>query len=271
MKKTAALLAGALLVGSMGYSSAAAAQSSPNPSPRISAAITGSVPNTALYQPVKYKFTKAVSQSAVTWKGNQLTLMALKTVANSEEVVNPEQKVLGSMNLTYGDKKFTIPFSERPVDIRSLSLSASKDYLAVSAEYSAGSKLYIVNLSTGKFVILNDVLEAKGKGFVESVSAFNWAPSGSQLAFAYGDTSESYPALYDAKTGKLTSIYSKVKYISTAAVLWHKNGKGFDFISESPSDRFKLYRYSVGGAIKAVKTIERNDMAKWLKFDSKQA
>lgn len=78
---------------------------------------------------------------------------------------------------------------------------------------------------------------------IESVTAYNWSPTDHDLAIAYGDTNSSKIAIYSADNHSFTLVPSSTAYRSTAFVLWLKDGRALDFVSEQPSDQYRLYRF----------------------------
>lgn len=65
----------------------------------------------------------------------------------------------------------------------------------------------------------------------------------------------------DTDTNNFSQISSPTTYISTAYVLWHKDGKSVDFISEKSSDQYKLYRFD-GNKVDEIVDMSRRDLTK---------
>lgn len=143
--------------------------------------------------------------------------------------------------------------------------------MAIQAQRSAGNTLLLINLTTGKSIIVNDLLKAKGKRNIESITAYNWSPKEDQIAFSYGDTSSSSIGIYNTKKDAFIYLPRETNYISTNLILWHKSGKNIDYISEYPSDQKKLYRYSMDSKkVKPVKKMSQSEFQKWFKLDKYQ-
>ncbi|WP_044878994.1 hypothetical protein [Paenibacillus sp. IHBB 10380] len=263
MKYVAVFLLSVMLMGYTSNSSSAAVKSQTHSVSSVQSHAKEVFLETSLYQSIT-KFKKTVSQSKIIWKGKDITLTANKI--KLDHVATFEQNVITTMVITNGSKKYTIPFDEsdeRPLDISSVSLAPSHTFLAVHVNHSAGYYLLLVDLKTGKSTMLNDRLKAEGKGFIETISAYNWSPKENKIAFAYGDTSKKSIAIYNVNNDTFFYLPRETNYISTALVLWHKNGEILDFICEYPSDQWKLYRYSTNSKkVKTIKSINREELSK---------
>ncbi|WP_245954887.1 stalk domain-containing protein [Fontibacillus phaseoli] len=165
------------------------------------------------------------------------------------------------------DKVYPIKFAKRPSEVSSISLSPGGDYLALSVFYNnVGHKVIIINVSTGEQVVLNEMVSAGREG-AETIHAYNWSPKGNVLAFAYGNTSESKLGVYDFDKQVFVKVSEANSYISTAFVLWNKNGEIVDVISEQPSDQYKMYRYSLNDkSVKSVTVVKREKLEQFSKF-----
>ncbi|MNR07081.1 hypothetical protein D3C85_1231860 [compost metagenome] len=63
------------------------------------------------------------------------------------------------------------------------------------------------------------------------------------MALAYGDETRSSVALYQPDKKMLLDIPTSVIYEDTPVIVWHKEGKGFDFVSAREGDIYVLNRY----------------------------
>ncbi|MGW8957968.1 hypothetical protein [Paenibacillus sp. NPDC055715] len=256
------------LLGNISNLAIAATKSQPNSKVSVQSPSKESSLNSSLYQSIT-KFEKNVSQSQIVWKENNITLTANKI--KLKDAATFEQNVINSFVITKGDKKFTVPTDKldgRLLDITSVAVSPSNTWLAIQAQRSAGYTLLLANLKTGKSIILNNLLMSKGKKNIESINAYNWSPKEDQIAFSYGDTSSSAIAIYNTKKDAFIYLPKETDYISTGLILWHKNGKNLDYISEYPSDQKKLYRYSLDSKkVELVKKISQSEFQKWIKLD----
>jgi hypothetical protein len=179
----------------------------------------------------------------ITWKTGSVIFSAEKLEAEGEEKAE-SNTIINSMIVEKGDKLYTIELDKMPSSISSLALSASDEYLAVSVFYNnVGSKVIIINLINGEQNMLNDDLQSANDENIETIHTYSWSPLGNKLAFSFGDTNASKLGIYDWDTKVLLNIPTEINYITTAFVLWTKDGNNLDFISEQPSDQFKLYRY----------------------------
>lgn len=79
-------------------------------------------------------------------------------------------------------------------------------------------------------------------------------------------------AIYDTKKDSFVDLPRATNYISTGLILWHKNGKSIDYISEYPSDQWILFRYDTENKkVKPVKKITQKDFQQWFKLDKSPA
>jgi|GEM_PF-2717554 len=220
--------------------------------------------DTSLYYLREYNPEKEFHENKITWKENDITFIANKSKSGENHT---SDTIISSMIIEKGDKKHDIKLDDNPIFISSLSLSASDEYLAVKAFYHYGYKVIIINLDNGERFVLNEWLESNGEGFVETIHSSNWSPDGNKLAFSFGDTSKSRLAIYDLDNQTFLVIPTEINYITTAYILWHKNGRGLDFISEYPSEQYKLYRYYFDhDYVENITDVEKNDLIKLKSF-----
>ena len=214
-------------------------------------------------------FKKNNRTNKIVWKGGNITLTA--TTVKLEGKPTFEQNVIHSIVVTKGSQKHTIETSDLEdnlLDITSVVASNSNTWLAIHAERSAGKTLMLLNLQTGEVTELNDRLKKAGKKNIETIAAYNWAPNEDQIAFSYGDPAKSSIAIYDVQKESFIYLPRATNYISTNLILWQKNGKILDYISEYPSDQMILYRYNIeSNKVKPVKKISRNELAEWFRLD----
>lgn len=236
--------------------------------------------NTSQSKDIEYyipQYTSTIEHNTdnVIWKEDDLTLTAKKSPAKEKYI---SKTVISSIELKNKNKQYEILFKEEPISVDSVGLSANKDYLTLNSVYHYGYKLLVVNLNTGEHFILNDLLELTGIGFVETIHPYSWSPDKNNLAFAFGNTSRSNIAIYnpDKKILSLIPIPTENNYITTARILWHSSGDGFDFVSEcipipnDPPINFKQYRYLINQDsvefIKDVSLKELRSMPKTIDF-----
>ncbi|MBM7855066.1 Tol biopolymer transport system component [Desulfohalotomaculum tongense] len=194
----------------------------------------------------------------VPWKEDNITLIANKSLAKEKYLSN---SVITSIMIKKENKNFEIMFTEKPLSISSVGLSANKDYLALKLFYHYGYKVLVVNLNTGEHFMLNDMLKTAKNGFVETIHAYSWSPDKNKLAFAFGNTSKSNLAIYDLDKNFLSLIPTENDYITIAYILWHRNGEGLDFVSEYPPNKFKLYRYfNNQDSIEFIRAVSREEI-----------
>jgi len=221
-----------------------------------------------LYQEVP-KFQKTLSKNKVIWNGKNIELIA--NIVAEENVPASESKVIRSIVVSKGKMKQTIKtddLAEKWHEVIRVVDSNSGDWVAVQAAKSAGSAVILVNLKTGESTILNDRLIKEGKNGVESIPSFNWSPVEDKLAISYGNTEKSSLAIYDAEKGTFEYVPRTTNYISTGIILWHKNGKSFDYISEYPSDQMSLFRYNTAAKkVKPIKKMTQKEFQQFMKLD----
>lgn len=222
----------------------------------------------SIYSSIK-PFKRNNRTDKIIWKGGNITLTA--TTVRLEGKPTFEQNVIQSIVVTKGNQKHTIETSnleDNWLDITSVVASTSNTWLAIHAERSSGNTLMLLNLRTGDMTELNERLKQAGKKNIETIAAYNWAPNEEQIAFSYGDPSKSSLAIYNVHKESFVYLPRATNYISTNLILWQKNGKMLDYISEYPSDQMILYRYSIeSNKVKPVKKISRNEFAEWFKLD----
>ncbi|WP_334072353.1 MULTISPECIES: hypothetical protein [Paenibacillus] len=262
LKYATAFLSSIVLVGSVSGFSVADAKSTLRSNTYVKSSIN--TVNPSVYQSIT-KFKKSETSNQVIWKEKSISLVAKKI--ELENAPGPEQSVITSISIKKGKKSYTIKtdgYNDKLCDISSAALSPSNTWLAIQAQHSAGDTLILVNLKTGKSAIVNDLLKAKGKKDIESIPAYNWSPKEDQIAFSYGDTSSSSLAIYNTTKDAFIYLPRETDYISTSLILWHKNGKNLDYISEYPSNQKKLYRYSLESKkVKTIKKISQSEFQKW--------
>jgi len=185
-----------------------------------------------------------VTSNKITWSDKDVTFIAEKRDATEEEKAESMLRI-SSMTVAKGNKNYKIQVNPNPIDIYSLSLSSSNQYLAVSLYYNFGHKLMLIDLSNGEYSILNDVLEYEGNGTVESISANNWSPNGKKLAFSYGKISESKLAIFDVEEKIFNYISLGKDYLGIYRIIWNKDRSYFDYISDFPQESLKLNRYNI--------------------------
>ncbi|MDY8096376.1 hypothetical protein UY456_25730 [Paenibacillus polymyxa] len=266
LKYATAFLSIVVLVGSVSGFSIANADSTLRPNTYVQSSVNAV--NPSVYQSIT-KFKKSETPNQLIWKENNISLVAKKI--ELENAPSSEKSVITSIMIKKGEKSYTIKtdgYNDKLRDISSAVLSPSNTWLAIQAQRSAGDTLLLINLKTGKSTIVNDLLKAKGKKNIESITAYNWSPKEDQIAFSYGDTSSSSIAIYNTKKDAFIYLPRETDYISTSLILWHENGKNFDYISEYPSDQKKLYRYSMDSKkVKPVKKISQREFQQWFKLD----
>lgn len=214
LKYATAFLSSVVLVGSVSGFSIANANSTLRPNTYVQSSVNAV--NPSVYQSIT-KFKKSETPNQLIWKENNISLVAKKI--ELENAPSSEKSVITSITIKKGEKSYTIKtdgYNDKLRDISSAVLSPSNTWLAIQAQRSAGDTLLLINLKTGKSTIVNDLLKAKGKKNIESITAYNWSPKEDQIAFSYGDTSSGSIAIYN--TNKDAFIYLPRKRITSAQV-----------------------------------------------------
>ncbi|OMF03727.1 hypothetical protein BK129_20795 [Paenibacillus amylolyticus] len=267
MKYANVLLSSVIVLGSLGTLSTAS--SSLHTSDKIAhiAANSTSV-NSSTYQSIS-KFEKTKGSNKIVWRGDDITITA--NTLKLDVAADFEQNIIDTIVVTHGKEKHTLQtgdFEVKLLDISSVAESPSNEWVAIQVEKSAGSNLILVNLKTGNYTIINERLEKAGKQNVETISSYNWSPKEDIIAFSYGSTDKSTLAIYDTKKDSVVYLPRATNYISTGLILWYKNGKNIDYISEYPSDQWILFRYDTGSKkVKPVKRITKKEFQQWFKLD----
>lgn len=268
MKYTNVLLSSLIVLGSL--STLSSASSSFHTSDKIAhniAADSTSV-NASTYQSIS-KFEKTIDSNKILWRGNNITITA--NTLKLDAAADFEQNIIDTIVVTHGKEKYTLQtgdFEVKLLDITSVVKSPSNEWIAIQVEKSAGSNLILVNLKTGNYTIINERLETEGKQNVETIASYNWSPKEDIIAFSYGNTEKSTLAIYDTKKDRYVYLPRATSYISTGLILWHKNGKSIDYISEYPSDQWILFRYDTETKkVKPVKKITEREFQQLFKLD----
>ncbi|MFP7288087.1 protein tolB [Shouchella clausii] len=178
----------------------------------------------------------------VIWKEGEAAVTAAISKAEGEQA-SESNTVIRSITVASSNGNHTIELGKKPLGIHSMSLS-SNNQLAVHVRDHEGSRLIILNLLSGKQIVLNDI---RNKGISsEKIDSYNWSPDGNTIAFGIGDIGSSYIAVYNTKDNRYSEL-SKNDYRLITSIVWHKDGQGFDFLS-MPDDAENpevLYRYSL--------------------------
>ncbi|SDT54297.1 hypothetical protein SAMN05444162_4873 [Paenibacillaceae bacterium GAS479] len=194
------------------------------------------------------------------WVSGSVSVTAEKL---KSEDAGPDSEHLGKITIKEGEHSYILNPKNNERQFQSISLSANKKLLAISLFNGAGADLFIVDLSDGNAIDLKTEIAAKTNETIETVAAYNWSPSGYDLAIAYGDTSSSKIVIYSADKNSFTFVPSSSTFISTAFVLWSKDGRTLDFVSEKPSDQYKLYRFDLqNNEVNDVIDLSRDDLSK---------
>ncbi|MNH83661.1 hypothetical protein D3C87_769360 [compost metagenome] len=175
----------------------------------------------------------------ISWQEDDVSLSAVVVHPNQDEASSE----ISSIRVNKGDLGYPIELEQSPISISSVSLSSDHQYLAMHLKYNEGHRLVIINMTAGDYYLLNDYLSRNGRGSVDTIQSYRWAPSGNHLALAYGDETRSSVALYQPDKKMLLDIPTSVIYEDTPVIVWHKEGKGFDFVSAREGDIYVLNRY----------------------------
>ncbi len=221
------------------------------------------------YVSLEQRVQKKEEGSKITWTVGNIAVHMERSEAVGEEAAESKY-VFDSFTLENKDKVHPVKLAKKPSSVSSISLSPSGEYLALDVFYNnVGHQVIIIDVETGEQRILNkDKHLSSSNDGVETIHAYNWAPNGNALAFAYGDTSSSHIGIYDFDKQSFLNLSSEGQgYITTAFVLWNKNGDSLDVISEQPSDQYKLYRYNLQeGSVNVVAPLQRAELVQFSKF-----
>ncbi|WP_310830688.1 hypothetical protein [Paenibacillus pedocola] len=200
--------------------------------------------------------TEEINQREVVWKGADVTLIATKT---SDSITSLQVKNAGN---SY-DVNIPEYVLHNISNVVSVALSANHKYLAINVlATNIGHQLVVLDLTNGQSSYMNNNID-KGENY-ESIYTFNWSPKDNKLALSYGYLGSSSLAVYDFDNKKLIKLPQKEHYIETPFILWDKDNDGIDFISEYPSDQYRLYRYTIGAnQVKAITNITKSELSKY--------
>ncbi|RUT35545.1 hypothetical protein EJP77_00535 [Paenibacillus zeisoli] len=197
------------------------------------------------------------TKNHLTWNMDTITLTAKKS-----------STTITSIKVNTGASQYDLSIPReikiQPTDLTSIALSPSEKFIAINVFIqNVGNLLMVVNLDNGKSITLNNLTHVS----YETIHAYNWSPIDDQLAFSYGDTSYSKLAIYDFNNQELKNLPEIKHLVSTMYIMWNKDGTDFDFISESPPDEFKLYRYEgITNTAEKISPISRQEFPKYKKF-----
>ncbi|MFT9370918.1 MULTISPECIES: TolB family protein [Paenibacillus] len=188
------------------------------------------------------KFKVVVSGKQIVWKNKDVTFTAKLTKAKGEEAAEANE-VVDSMKIKSKRGEQLIKLNPRPLRVNSLSLSINNQ-VALHVSDHEGSRLVLINLSEGAQTIVNMFeMNSDGAGS-EKIDAYNWSPDGKKIAFGIGDLGSSYIGVYDVERKSYTHVSDK-DFTLISSIVWHKDGKSFDFVSKGDdSPQAILYTYS---------------------------
>ncbi|MGM1019900.1 MAG: TolB family protein [Bacillota bacterium] len=183
-----------------------------------------------------------VSGQQIVWKNEDVTFTAKLAKAKGSEAAESNE-VVDSMKIKSKRGEQIIKLNPRPLRVNSLSLSKSNQ-AALDVSDHEGSRLVLINLSDGTQTILNMLKTNSYGADSEKIDAYNWSPDGKKIAFGIGDLGSSYIAVYDLERKVYTKLSDK-DFILISSIVWHKDGKSFDFVSKgNDSPQPILYTYS---------------------------
>ncbi|MBO3284435.1 PD40 domain-containing protein [Paenibacillus sp. FSL M8-0228] len=183
-----------------------------------------------------------VSGKQIVWKNKDVTFTAKLTNAKGEEAAEANE-VVNSMKIKGKRGEQLVKLNPRPLRVNSLSLSKSNQ-VALHVSDHEGSRLILINLSDGTQTIVNMFeMNSDGAGS-EKIDAYNWSPDGKKIAFGIGDLGSSYIGLYNVERKSYMHVSDK-DFTLISSIVWHKDGKSFDFVSKGDdSPQAVLYTYS---------------------------
>lgn len=183
-----------------------------------------------------------VSGKQILWKNKDVTFTAKLTKAKGREAAEANE-VVDFMKIKSKRGEQIVKLSPRPLRVNSLSLSRSNQ-VALDVSDHEGSRLVLINLSDGSQTIVNMFeMNSDGAGS-EKIDAYNWSPDGKKIAFGIGDLGSSYIGVYDVERKRYMHMSDK-DFTLISSIVWHKDGKSFDFVSkDDDSPQALLYTYS---------------------------
>ncbi|KWX86016.1 hypothetical protein AMQ83_21370 [Paenibacillus riograndensis] len=182
------------------------------------------------------------SDNQITWKEGNVVLTAAISKAEGEQV-SQSNTVISSITVESSNGKYIIDLDKKPLGIQSVGLSKNNQ-LAVHVRDHEGSRLILLSLSSGKQIVLNDL--PNKVAFSEKIDSYNWSPDGNTIAFGIGDIGSSYIALYNTEDNTFSNLSEK-DFTLITSVVWHKDGQGFDFLSQTDDTKNPviLYQYTL--------------------------
>lgn len=186
------------------------------------------------------KISVIVSGKQIVWKNKDVIFTAKLIKATGEEAAEASE-VIDSMNIKSKYGEHAIKLNPRPLRINSLSLSQNNQ-MALDVSDHEGSRLILMNLSNGAQTIANLFKTNDDGASSEKIDAYNWSPDGKKIAFGIGDLGSSYVAVYDTEHKSYTQLSDK-NFTLISSIVWHKDGKNFDFVSKNDLPQATLYSY----------------------------
>lgn len=237
-----------------------AAPSAGESSPDASAASSADSADSSEYYSPREQGIKEITKERVRWIDGDVVFTARQSAQG-----------IGKITAVKGEQAAVLPsvrYNQQPVSVDSVALSPSRRYLAVSLFYrNIGSALAVVDLEKGTHFWLNDTLDKLDYSGVETIQAYNWSPVRDEFVFSFGNTDSSRLAVYRMDDSTVTRLPSGQVYIGTSFILWSRDGQTLDYISEWPSDQFKLYRYRLGGGTaEEIGSVARADLSRYEAF-----
>ncbi|MEC0182567.1 PD40 domain-containing protein [Paenibacillus peoriae] len=209
-----------------------------------------------------------VSGQQIVWKNKDVTFTAKLTKAKGREAAEANE-VVDSMKIKSKRGEQLVKLNPRPLRVNSLSLSIS-NRVSLDVSDHEGSRLILINLSDGTQTIVNMFKTNNDGAGSEKIDAYNWSPDGKKIAFGIGDLGSSYIAVYDVERKIYTQVSDK-DFILISSIVWHKDGKSFDFVSKGEvSPQAVLYTYSeTQNSILKRDSLSKNDEQKLFQLTPK--
>lgn len=198
--------------------------------------------DSSLYFSSESNPTVKTSDNQIIWKEGDVVLTATISKAEGEQIFQSDT-VISAITVESSNGKYNIELDKKPLGIQSVSLSQNNQ-LAVHVRDHEGSRLIILSLLSGKQNVLNKLPNKVASS--EKIDSYNWSPDGNTVAFGIGDIGSSFIALYNTEDDTFTDL-SEQDFRLIRSVVWHKDGQGFDFLSNTDNAEKPviLYRYTL--------------------------
>lgn len=173
-----------------------------------------------------------------------------ETSDQSEATENTGNAPLKDVKVSALNKSYNIELDSAIYRVSAMSCSFDRTWIAISFVTDVGETLILHRLSSDEQINVN--MELKPEQSFENITAFNWSPDHNVIALSFGDKEQTQIGVYFVEQKELEIAPYSNSFLSTAVIVWSKNGLNVVFASEYETNLYKLYRYSLSNSVVAV-------------------